>query len=145
MPGSTASLYATDAAFRRSLDDCVQILANLLPGDIREALYAPARVQGRSIPETQAITFSTSYALAQLWLSRGIRPVSMIGHSLGEYVAACLAGVFSLRDALWLVVRRAELIASTEEGAMTAVAMSEDDVAQWLGPNLSLAAVNAPS
>jgi acyl transferase domain-containing protein len=92
----------------------------------------------------QPALFVIEYALARLLEEWGIRPKAMIGYSLGEYVAACLAGVFSLEDALKLVARRAEMIHALEGGAMIAVSTSEADVAPLLNESLSLAGVNGP-
>src|SRR5262245_8707387 len=77
----------------------------------------------------------------------GLEPEAMVGHSIGEYVAACLAGVFSVEDALRLVAERGALMQSVQEGSMLGVLLSEADVQPWLAPfaNLSVAAVNAPS
>jgi acyl transferase domain-containing protein/acyl carrier protein len=93
----------------------------------------------------QPAVFVITFALAQLWMRWGIQPEMLIGHSLGEYVAACLAGVLDLEDALFLVVQRAQLIEQAPEGAMLAVALSEAEVRPLLGPQLSLAAVNSPA
>jgi acyl transferase domain-containing protein len=90
------------------------------------------------------ILFMIEYALAQLWLSWGVQPHAMIGYSIGEYVAACLAGVFSLEDALMLISRRAQLIQALPGGAMLAVLVPEDQLKPWLNGRLSLAAVNTP-
>ena len=92
----------------------------------------------------QPILFVIEYALAQLWLAWGIRPYAMIGHSLGEYVAACVAEVFSLEDALRLVVARGQLMQQAGPGAMLAVFLSESELQPLLWPHLSLAAVNSP-
>jgi len=91
---------------------------------------------------TQPAVFVIEYALAQLWMSWGIRPVAMIGYSIGEYVAACLAGVLSLEDALTLVAKRAQMIQELPGGAMLAVPLSEEEVRPLLGEKLSLSAVN---
>jgi acyl transferase domain-containing protein/acyl carrier protein len=90
----------------------------------------------------QPLVFTIEYALAQLWMSWGIKPQAMIGYSLGEYVAACLAGVFSLEDGLRLVSRRARMIETLPAGAMMAVALPEDEAALYLDDVLSLSAVN---
>jgi acyl transferase domain-containing protein len=91
---------------------------------------------------TQPAIFVIEYALAQLWISWGIRPVAMIGYSIGEYVAATLAGVMSLEDALTLVAKRAQIIHELPGGAMLAVPLSEQDVRPLLNENLSLSAIN---
>lgn len=93
----------------------------------------------------QPILFSIEYALAQLWQAHGVHPEALIGHSIGEYVAACLAGIFSLEDALKLVARRAELIYGLPSGAMLAVNLSEDEVTSRIPSGLSLAAINGES
>lgn len=94
---------------------------------------------------TQPALFAVEYALAQLLLEWGLRPAALVGYSLGEYVAACVAGVFSLEDALALVARRALLIDELEAGAMLAVPLPEAEARAAAGPGLSLAAVNGPT
>jgi acyl transferase domain-containing protein/acyl carrier protein len=91
----------------------------------------------------QPALFVIEYALAQLWIAWGVQPQAMLGHSLGEYVAACIAGVFSLEDALFLVVQRARLVQSLPGGGMTAVALSEADARSFTGEGISLAAINS--
>jgi acyl transferase domain-containing protein len=86
--------------------------------------------------------FVTEYALAQLWMSWGVQPVAMIGHSIGEYVAACLAGVFRLEDALALVARRGRLMQELPPGAMLAVPLPVREVEGLLEPGVAVAAVN---
>jgi FkbM family methyltransferase len=94
---------------------------------------------------TQPAIFVIEYALAQLWMSWGIRPAAMIGYSIGEYVAATLAGVLSLEEALTLVAKRAQMIEELPEGAMLAVPLSEKEVQPFLNEKLSLSAVNGSS
>jgi acyl transferase domain-containing protein/acyl carrier protein len=94
---------------------------------------------------TQPALFVIEYALAQLWRSWGIEPTAMIGHSVGEYVAACLAGVLSLEDALKLTAIRGRLIQSLPGGAMLSVPLSERDIQGYLNNHLALAAVNGPA
>lgn len=94
---------------------------------------------------TQPVIFIIEYALAQLWQSWGIRPVAMIGYSIGEYVAATLAEVLSLKDAITLVARRAQMIQELPAGAMLAVPLSEEKMSHLLGENLSLSAINGSS
>ncbi|OAD20020.1 polyketide synthase type I, partial [Candidatus Thiomargarita nelsonii] len=93
----------------------------------------------------QPALFVIEYALAQLWMAWGLRPAAMIGHSIGEYVAACLAGVFSLEDALALVAVRGQLMQSLPRGAMLSVPLPETEVKKLLNQELSLAVHNAPS
>jgi len=94
---------------------------------------------------THPAVFIIEYALAKMWMDWGIKPQAMIGYSIGEYVAACLSGVFSLEDALLLVSRRAQMIQALPGGAMLVVPISERDVTPILSGNLSLAAVNGSS
>jgi amino acid adenylation domain-containing protein len=150
-PGMTAGLYAAEPLFRREVDRMAEILRSHLGGeDLREILYpsetgsaeAARRLDRTSI--TQPALFVVETALARLWMSWGVRPQALLGHSIGEYVAAHLAGVFSLEDALELVAARGRLIAELPGGAMLAVALAEADVLELLGTGLSLAAVNGP-
>jgi acyl transferase domain-containing protein len=92
----------------------------------------------------QPALFATEYATARLWMEWGVRPAAMLGHSIGEYVAACLAGVWSLDDALALVAERGRLMGAMAPGLMLSVALPADDVRALLGSGLSLAADNAP-
>ncbi|HEY0734716.1 MAG TPA: type I polyketide synthase, partial [Herpetosiphonaceae bacterium] len=112
------------------------------------------RGNGQADPATQPINetalahpilFTIEYALAQLWIEWGVKPQAMLGYSIGEYVAACIAGVFSLEDALTLITRRAQMIQALPSGAMLAVLLPETEVLPWLNDRLSLAAVNTPS
>jgi len=89
--------------------------------------------------------FVIEYALAQLLMEWGVHPQAMIGYSIGEYVAACLAGVFSLEDALTLLAQRAQMVQELPGGAMLAVPLSEEEVQPFLGEELSLSAINGPS
>ncbi len=93
----------------------------------------------------QPALFAVEYALARLWMSWGIEPQGMIGHSIGEYVAACLSGVFTLEEALALVAARGRLMQQQPPGVMLAVPLPESKIEQMLGAELSLAAVNEPS
>jgi acyl transferase domain-containing protein len=94
---------------------------------------------------TQPALFVVEYALARLWMSWGVEPSALLGYSIGEYVAACLAGIFTLEDALALVARRARLIQTLPAGAMLAVTLPEEEARAFAGPKLSLAAVNGPN
>jgi acyl transferase domain-containing protein len=116
--------------------------------DLREIIYPPADkveaapTQLKQTAITQPALFVIEYALARLWMSWGIEPAAMAGHSIGEYAAACLAGVFSLEDALRLVAERGRLMQELPEGAMLAVRLPEIEIQELLGSELSLAAVN---
>ncbi|MDB4947738.1 MAG: hypothetical protein JWM27_387, partial [Gemmatimonadetes bacterium] len=105
---------------------------------------SPAAARLSRTEAAQPAAFVVGYALAQLWESWGVRPAALLGHSLGEYTAACVAGVFSLEDALELVALRAAAIQALPGGAMLAVSASSRAVEPWLGGGVALAAVNAP-
>ncbi|HEV2860063.1 MAG TPA: type I polyketide synthase [Pyrinomonadaceae bacterium] len=144
-------LYEGEPAFRAEVDRCCEYLRPLLGCDLRGLLYPraeEAEAAALKLKQTrfaQPALFVTSYALAALWAEWGVRPRAMLGHSVGEYVAACLAGVFSLEDALRLIAARGRLMQGLPEGAMLAVPLPEHEAGAWLGPRVSLAAVNAPS
>lgn len=146
-----AELYRTEPTFREVVDRCSLFMEPTLGFDLRSLMFADqeraeettAKLNQTSV--TQPALFVIEYALAQLWLEWGVRPRAMIGHSIGEYVAACLAGVFSLEDALTLVAARGKLIGDLPGGAMLAVPFSEPDVKPFLSESLSLAAINSPS
>jgi len=144
-------LYQTEPVFRDQIDRCSDILGRHLSGDLRDILYPSAgNVEDHSqkLQQTliaQPALFTIEYALARLWMSWGIYPAAMIGHSIGEYVAACLADVFSLEDALRLVAMRGQMMQTLPGGCMLAVPLSETEIQPYLGNHLSLAAVNAPS
>lgn len=143
-------LYREEPIFREHLDRCAELLIAHLHLDIRETLYpdsAQAAAATDQLYQTwlaQPVLFAIEYALAQLWIAWGVQPQALVGHSLGEYVAACLAGVFSLEDALALVARRGALTQSLPPGAMLSISLPEEQVRPLLGPKLSLALVNAP-
>jgi acyl transferase domain-containing protein/acyl carrier protein len=147
--GMGRTLYADQPVFRETVDRSAELLRPHLGLDLREALY-PADSAAASLLDRTALAqpalFVTEYALARLWLSFGIRPAALLGHSLGEYVAACLAGVFSLEDALALVAARGALMQSLPAGAMLALRLPEAETLALLAaePALSLAAVNGP-
>lgn len=150
-PNMAREIYGTERVFRDSVDRCAEILWPHLGVDIRELLY-PAADAGdearRSVTETvnaQPAIFTVEYALAQLWMSWGIRPKAMAGHSVGEFVAACLAGVVSLEDALGLIALRGQMMQKIPAGGMLSVRMSEAEVRGRLREPLSLAAINSPS
>jgi phthiocerol/phenolphthiocerol synthesis type-I polyketide synthase E len=120
-------------------------LFKLIYPDANEEARISASARLEQTEATQPALFVIEYALAQLWMSWGIQPASMIGHSVGEYVAACLAGVFSLEDALWLVAMRGRLLQQMETGAMLAVMLPETELAPYVIEGCDLAAVNGPA
>ncbi|WP_373540196.1 amino acid adenylation domain-containing protein [Chamaesiphon sp.] len=143
-----ANLYRSAPVFRQAIDRCTEILQPLLDLDIRNLLY-PAAANSAISKEllnqtryTQPAIFAIEYALMQLWRSWGLTPAAAIGHSIGEIVAACLAGVFSLPDALKLVAARGKLMWDLPTGAMLSVRLPAADVALRLTPALAIAAIN---
>ncbi|WP_327091023.1 condensation domain-containing protein [Nonomuraea sp. NBC_01738] len=134
--GMGEGLYRVDGAYRAAIDECAAILP-ALPGILRSPDLDRTEL-------TQPALFATEYALARTLMARGIQPVVMAGHSIGEYVAACLSGVFSLPDALRLVAARGRLVQALPPGSMLAVPLPEAEVAAFLSDEVSLAAVNAP-
>jgi acyl transferase domain-containing protein/acyl carrier protein len=164
-------LYEAEPLFREIVDECAGKLAPELGLDLRRVLFSEspaARLAGSSGPDLRALLrrggaeadpaasrlaetavaqpvfFVVEYALARLLMSWGIQPQAMIGYSIGEYVAACLAGVLTLDDALTVVARRARLIQELPAGAMLAVPLAEDQVRPLLGDRLSVSATNGP-
>ncbi|WP_055599453.1 type I polyketide synthase [Streptomyces aureus] len=166
--GMGRELYDREPVFREALDRCDALLRDRLEHPLLSVVFAaegeplaaggesfaagggPVGMAGGSSPigETryaQPALFAFEYALARLWLSWGVRPDILLGHSHGEYAAACLAGVLSLEDALTLVHARGRLMqALPESGAMVAVALDEASVAGLLGPHSAVAVVNGP-
>ena len=109
-----AQLHRSAPAFREALDACAEILRPLLRQDLRDLLFSETETAAAELRETritQPAIFAVSYALARLWLSLGVRPAAMLGHSVGEFTAATMAGVFSLEDGLRLVATRARMVA----------------------------------
>ncbi|MEH2178708.1 beta-ketoacyl synthase N-terminal-like domain-containing protein [Nostoc sp.] len=169
-----SELYQNEPIFREQLDRCCSLFEPLLGLNLKEVIYPTSSTNQEATPEksgidlrqmlgrgtqpldpaaeklnqtylTQPALFAIEYALAQLWMSWGIRAVAMIGYSIGEYVAATLAGVLSLEDAITLVAKRAQMIQELPGGAMLAVPLTEQQVQPFLGENLSLSAVNGSS
>ncbi|MBW4556587.1 MAG: acyltransferase domain-containing protein [Trichormus sp. ATA11-4-KO1] len=167
-------LYQVEPTFREHIDICCSLFQPLLGVDLKQVIYPTSESAQQATKEntgidlrqmlgrntqpadpatqklnqtslTQPALFTIEYALAQLWMSWGMRPVAMIGYSLGEYVAATLAGVLSLKDAVTLVAKRAQMIQELPSGAMLAVPLSEEEVQPFLSPHLSLSAINGAS
>ena len=149
-PGMGRALYDAAPAYRGAVDQCAAILQPLVGADIRQVLFPASEddIAAQALMNTaiaQPALFVTSYATAKLWLARGVRPSAMVGHSVGEFVAACLAGVFSLEDALTLIAARGRLMAAMPPGAMLSVRLPEAELLPLLGAELDLAAANGPS
>ena len=145
--GMGRQLYDSEPVFRRSLDTCAELLRPHLEADIREVLFSDedgAADQLQQTRLTQPVIFAVEYSLAQLWIHWGVKPAAMIGHSIGEYVAACLAGVFTLEDSLELVAARGRMMQDLPAGDMLSVSLPEEEVRPLLGADVSLAAVNGP-
>ncbi|GAB3429681.1 amino acid adenylation domain-containing protein [Niabella aquatica] len=142
-------LYDRERIYKEAIDECADILYKELGEDIRAVIFTgesdEASEKLKNTFYTQPAIFITSYALAKLYLSLGLIPDAMIGHSVGEFVAAHLAGIFSLPDVLKLVAARARLISELPGGAMLSVRAGKDIVWALLPDSLSLAANNAPN
>ncbi|MBF0287242.1 MAG: type I polyketide synthase [SAR324 cluster bacterium] len=142
-------LYQTQPTFRQSLDRCNEILRPYLEKPLLEVLYPYSPTSDLdNTAYTQPALFALEYALAKLLQHWGVMPSAVIGHSLGEFVAACIAGVFSLEDGLKLVAERGRLIRSLpSNGEMVAVRADEASVEEVLAPysqSISIAAINGP-
>ncbi|MGB7330381.1 MAG: aminotransferase class III-fold pyridoxal phosphate-dependent enzyme, partial [Terriglobales bacterium] len=150
-PNMGRELYESEHVFRETVDQCAEILRAPLGEDLGPLLYpkeAASEETKRRVTDTaiaQPAIFTIEYALAQLWMSWGIRPAAMLGHSIGEFTAACLAGVFSLKDALTLVAARGKMMQDLPRGGMLSVRLPEADLRTRLNGALSLAAINSPS
>ena len=172
--GMGHGLYEEWDVFRQEVDRCARILQPHLGIDIRKIIYpddqgwknqgkskgidlkkmlgrggdAPADPHAAELNKTlfaQPALFTLEYAMAQLWLSLGITPAAMIGHSMGEYVAACLAGTMSLEDALRMIAVRARLVNDLPAGAMLAVTLPEKELLPLLTEDLSISLINGPA
>jgi acyl transferase domain-containing protein/acyl-CoA synthetase (AMP-forming)/AMP-acid ligase II/acyl carrier protein len=142
-------LYETQPTFRAVIDECDRILQSYLDKPLLSILYP--ETENSSIDETaytQPAIFAVEYALAQLWKSWGVEPTAVIGHSFGEYVAACIAGVFDLETGLKLVAERSRLMQNiTTKGTMAVVfadaAQVQAAIAEYR-PEVTISAINAP-
>jgi acyl transferase domain-containing protein/acyl carrier protein len=147
-PNMGLDLYRSEPVFREEVDRCCEILRGLLGFDIREYLFPTQENWKRASSQMKVplialpALFTIEYALARLWMHWGVVPQALLGHSLGEYTAACLASVFSLEDALALVVTRGRLFEMLPPGSMAVVPLSEKELLPALTPHLSLAAIN---
>jgi acyl transferase domain-containing protein/acyl carrier protein len=144
------SLYRSEIVFKTEFDRCRQGLHSYLGLDIADLIFVDdkgaesAAEQLKQTALTQPVLFAVEYALAKQWLAWGIKPSAMIGHSIGEYVAACLAGVFSFEDTLKIVAQRGLFIQAQASGNMLSVALSEEKLTTYLQAGCELASVNGP-
>jgi amino acid adenylation domain-containing protein len=149
-PGMAHELFVNEPVFRQAFSTCARILQGPLGVDLCALLRASADDQAaaaqlRDTVLAQPAIFAVEYALARLWMGWGIQPTAMIGHSVGEFVAACLAGVLSLEDALALVAARGRLLQDLPGGAMLALRLPEAELSPLLEttPDVALAAINS--
>ncbi len=141
--GMGRELYEAEPVFRREVDRASAVLGLDLPRALWGAEASAERLTRTDL--AQPALFAFEHALARVWMERGIEPAAMLGHSVGEYTAACLAGVMTFEDALRLVAVRGRLMQELPAGAMLAVSLPAAEVENLLGPELSVAAVNEPS
>lgn len=144
-------LYESEPVFRENMDKCFQIYQSFSGISLKEVLFpgeADEEDSTNRLKQTnyaQPALFTIEFSLAKLLMSWGIKPKAMLGHSIGEYVAACLAGVFSVEDALQIVAERGKMMQSLSPGSMLAVPLSEANVQEFLSDEINLAAQNGPS
>jgi len=150
-PKMGLDLYNAEPLYKQIFDDGAAILTPLIGEDLRDLLYGPgsdapnASDTLRATRITQPALFLVEYATARLWMERGVEPTAMIGHSLGEFVAACLADVMSFEDALTLIAARGRLMQARPEGSMLSVRLGEAELTPMLPAALDLAGVNSPT
>ncbi len=149
-PGMARDLYRSQTVFRMAVDRCLELLRDELPVDLGGLILAdePDDEKAASLTETriaQPALFTVQFALAELWRSLGVRPGALIGHSIGEYTAAAISGVFTLEDALALVTTRGRLVQALPAGSMLAVPIPEGELAPRLRDGIAVAAVNDPA
>lgn len=138
-------LYEKETKFKEEIEKGFRALEEIIGADYLHILYPESDLDLRinDMLYTQPIIFLFEYSLAQLLMSYGVSPTCMIGHSIGEYVAACLSGVFSFEDALKLVVKRGQLMYGMQPGAMVSVALSEREAFKFVSDKISIAAINS--
>ena len=145
--GMGRQYYEAEPVFRAAIDQCAEILQPLTGEDIRPIMFDGAESSGALLNQTfitQPALFAMSYGLAQLWKAHGVTPAAMIGHSIGEYSAACLAGSIPLESALRLIAARGRMINGMPGGSMLSIRLAEADVRALLGDGIEIAAVNSP-
>lgn len=149
-PGMARDLYDSEPIYRETFEACLAACESELADQLRGLILAEESEREHAAKELQRPSlqlpalFIVSYSLAKLWMELGVQPAILAGHSLGQNTAACLAGVFSLKDAMGLVCLRGRLVESTEAGAMTSVSMPATWIREHLADGLCLAAINGP-
>ncbi|MGF0539397.1 amino acid adenylation domain-containing protein [Agrobacterium sp. ES01] len=148
--GMGAALYKSEPEFARWIDRGTELLQMRFRIDLRDYICHSGSVSSHMAAEqretriAQPCLYLVEYALAQLWISRGLQPDAMIGHSVGEFVAATLANVISFEDALTLVATRGQLMQNQAPGAMLSVRAAPDTLREYLKGSAEIAAINAP-
>ncbi|WP_179376320.1 polyketide synthase [Winogradskyella wichelsiae] len=142
------ALYDGETVFRDAVDDCAELLKADLKLDIRKIIYPElnsndAELQLKDTKFTQPALFVVEYALSQLWMSWGIKPTLLCGHSIGEFVAAHLAGILTLKDALHLIAVRGKLVSELPGGSMLSVRTNIENLEGLIPKTLSIAAINS--
>ncbi|MBK9286220.1 MAG: amino acid adenylation domain-containing protein [Flavobacteriales bacterium] len=143
-------LHASEPVFAQHFDQCCALFSKELGVDLKTIIFPKAGEEEKAAEQlkqtvyTQASLFTMHYSLAKLWMHWGITPDAMMGHSIGEFAAACLAGVFTLEDAVKLVANRGRMMQELPGGSMLSVRAAEEDVAKRLPPGCSIAANNGP-
>ncbi|MES0070528.1 amino acid adenylation domain-containing protein [Mesorhizobium sp. M0074] len=146
--GMGRELYEEEPVFRSAIDECAKWLNEFAHIDFRAWLYREGKSGGEFEPQLEAVMqpviFATQYAMAKLFISWGIYPAAVIGHSIGEYAAAHIAGIISLPDAIRLTLKRGQLTSHVPAGGIVAVHLSPQELQPYLNERLSLAAINGP-
>lgn len=143
--GMGRDLYLTEALFRETMDEGFSLLKKMTGVDYAGIIFPENGSHDiNHMVHTQPMIFLFGYSLSRLIMSWGLNPQYMIGHSVGEYIAACLSGVMSFEDALYLVVKRGQLLSETENGLMISVPVTEEEAQAYCTKDISIAAVNGP-
>ncbi|MFZ1615925.1 MAG: amino acid adenylation domain-containing protein, partial [Flavobacteriales bacterium] len=148
--GMGRDLYAAEPVFAQHFDQCCTLFKQALGTDLKAIIFPPKGKEKAAVEllkqteNTQAALFTVQYSLAKLWMHWGVVPEALMGHSIGEFAAACLAGVFSLEDAVTLVSQRGSMMQALPSGSMLSVRASEEEVLPLLPHGCSIAANNGP-
>ena len=143
------SLYESERVFRQAMDECATILQPELNENILDIIYPEIESEAaaekiKNTAYSQPALFSIGYALGKLWMSWGVFPSAFVGHSIGEFVSAYFAGIFSLKDGLKLIATRGKMMASLPGGSMLSVRLSQEEIQPYLSDDIALAAINSP-